>query len=196
MSERETDEPPSHEPATRQTSKEQLAAASSPALLYFGHILFQKEVSAEKEKLAALEKRVKCLQEAVASTGAEIAAWGNETTSLMEDLEYWNSKIAFLTEGQENVKHESVTIDLLEGLIASTKDKLARQWELNASLTEKNESFSKTEEELTRETSQVKANLSELLLLLEQVYRLEEKLTKDLKSEPGDAQEPTTNGLD
>lgn len=104
--------------------------------------------------------------------------------------------MAFLRDCQENVKHESVSINLLERLIASTKEKLAAQWEIKTSVVEKNASFKKEEEELRREMSQSNANFAALRLLSKQLYRLEQKLTKDLKSKPGDAQEPTANGLD
>jgi hypothetical protein len=114
----------------------------------------------------------------------------------MEEFKYWDAKMASLRDGKENIQYQSVTIDLLEGLIASTKEKLAAQWEIKASLMEKHASFRETEEELKREMSRAKAMFAALKLVSEKVYLLEEELVKALKPKAGDAQESSTAGHD
>jgi chromosome segregation ATPase len=193
MSEREADERPSHGLETRQTFEETITAGIRQLLI--GREVFRTEFLAEKEKFAALEKRLKCLREAVASTDAEVAAWVDKSTSSMEELEYWDAKMSSLRDGQENIQYQSVTIDLLAGLIASTKEKLAAQWEIKTSLMGKHASFRETEEELKREMSRAKAMFTALKLVSEKVYQLEEELIKALKPNAGDAQ-PSTTGHD
>jgi len=148
------------------------------------------------EKVAALGKRLKCLREEIVSTDAKFAAWADETTSLVEDLEYWESKMASLMEGQENIRHESVTIELLQGLIASTMEKVAAQWGIEASLKEKKASLRKTQDELDREITRPGAKLDALEVFKKQIYQLVEKLIKALSPKPGDAQEPSATGHD
>ena len=98
----------------------------------------------------------------------------------MEELEYWEENMEFLRDGQENIKHESISIsiNLIKELIASTKEKLAAPWEIKTSVVEKNASFKKEEEELRREMSQSNANFAALHLLSKQLYRLEQNSPK------------------
>lgn len=131
-----------------------------------------------------------------ASTDAKIAVWADETTSLVEDSEYWGSKMAFLTEGQENIRHESATIKTLQGLIASTTEKLIAQLKMIASLKEKQAFLRSIQDEVDREITRMQAVLEELWAIQQQIYRLEEKLIKVLGQKPGGAQEPTIAGHD
>lgn len=122
-----------------------------------------------------------------ASTDANIAAWADETTSLVEDSEYWGSKMAILTEGQENIKHESATIKTLQGLIVSTTEKLIAQLKMIVSLKEKQAFLRSIQDEADREIIRMQAVLGELWAIQKQIYRLEEKLIKVLGQKPGDA---------
>ncbi|RFN50481.1 hypothetical protein FIE12Z_5244 [Fusarium flagelliforme] len=191
MSERETDEYPSHELVTRQTPEETTTAAIRDLLI--GREVFRREFSALREKAAALVKRHKGFVEETASTDAKMAAWAEASTALVEDSEYWESKMATLTEGQENIKHESVTIEILQGLIASTNEKLIAQLETIAPLKEKQASLRKIREEIDSEAARLQAVLG---AVKKQIYRLEEKLIKTLSPKPGDAQEPSATGHD
>ncbi|KAJ4135199.1 hypothetical protein NW768_004820 [Fusarium equiseti] len=192
MSERETDEPPSHELATQQTFEETITVAIRQLLT--SHELLQTELLAVRENVAAMGKRLKCLREEIASTYAKIAAWADESISLMEELEYWDEKMAYLTEGQENIKYQSVTIKLLEGLIASTKEKVVAHLEMMASLMEKQASLRKAHGEGVSEINREQAKLEALDLVSKQIFRVKEKITEALKS--GGTQESSKTGHD
>ena len=135
----------------RQTSEETIAAVIRDLLI--DRELFQRDFPAAREKVATLVKRHKCLMEETALIDAKVAVWTDETTSLVEDSEYWQSKMAFLTKGQENIKHESATIKMLQGLIASTTEKLIAQLGMIVSLKEKQAALRKIQDEFEREVT-------------------------------------------